>query len=326
MPTETAPLHPPLKGEKILVTGPAGRVAFPVVSRLTQDNEVWGIARFGAAGEREMVEAAGIRTRRIDLVAPDWADLPTDFTLALHFAAAIGPQLSFAEAIRINGEGTGALMNRHKNARACLVASSRVVYAEPEDPDRWQHEDDPLGGTSPTPYSPTYRVAKLSQEAVAQFWAIELGLPTIIPRLNVVYGDNGGLPAMLLEGMKAGRPVVLGPHGATRAAPIHHDDLFDQLPGMIAGASVPATIVNWAGDEAVSMMEMCEFMGEMTGCKAEFVISEGVSGNRPSDAGLRRKLAGSCRVNWRDGIRRMVDKTNDGRIENVAGSPSAPNE
>lgn len=308
MTTETAPLHPPLKGEKILVTGPAGRVAFPVVSRLTQDNEVWGIARFGAAGERERVEAAGIHTRRIDLAAPDWADLPTDFTLVLHFAAAIGPQLGFADAIRINGEGTGHLMNRHRNARACLVASSRVVYAEPVDPDRWQHEDDPLGGPAPTPYSPTYRVAKLSQEAVAQFWALELGLPTILSRLNVVYGDNGGLPAMILEGMKAGRPVVLGPHGATRAAPIHHDDLFDQLPGMVRAASVPATIVNWAGDEAVSMMEMCAFMGELTGCKAEFVISEGVSGNRPSDPKRRQKLAGFCRVDWREGVRRMIEK------------------
>lgn len=306
MTDQPASLHPPLRGEKILVTGPAGRVAFPVVARLAKDNDVWGIARFGAAGERERVEAAGIRTRKIDLAAPDWSDLPTDFTLVLHFAAAIGPQLTFADAIRINGEGTGRLMNRFRNARACLVASSRVVYAEPEDPDRLQHENDPLGGPAPTPYSPTYRVSKLAEEAVAQFWALELGLPTIITRLNVVYGDNGGLPAMMLEGMKAGRPIVLGPHGATRSAPIHHDDLFDQLAGMIQGASVPATIVNWAGDEPVSMKEMCEYMGELTGCKAEFVISQEVSGNRPSDPGLRRKLAGKCRVDWREGIRRMI--------------------
>ncbi len=102
MPPESAHFHPPLRCEKILVTGPAGRVAFPVVSRLTLDNEVWGIARFGVPGERERVEAAGIRTRAIDLGAPQWGDLPTDFTLILHFAAAIGTQLSFADAIREN--------------------------------------------------------------------------------------------------------------------------------------------------------------------------------------------------------------------------------
>jgi hypothetical protein len=33
-----------LRGEKILVTGPAGQIAFPLASRLAGDNEVWGIA------------------------------------------------------------------------------------------------------------------------------------------------------------------------------------------------------------------------------------------------------------------------------------------
>ena len=154
-----APTHPPLRGEKILITGPAGRVAFPLAQRLARDNEVFGIARFGRAEERAQVEAAGIRTRRVDLADPDWSDLPNDFTLVLHFAAAIGTELSFADAIRINAVGTGHLMRRFRAARACLVASSRAVYAEPVDPDRIQHEDDPLGGDAPLPYSPTYRVS-----------------------------------------------------------------------------------------------------------------------------------------------------------------------
>lgn len=297
-----------LRDEKILITGPAGRVAFPVAQALARDNEVWGIARFGAPGEREQVEAAGVHTRRVDLAAPQWSDLPDDFTLVLHFAAAIGTSLSFAEAVRINGVGTGALMRRHRRARACLVASSRAVYAEPEDPDRLQHEDDPLGGNAPLPYAPTYRVSKLAQEAVAQFWAEELGLPTIIARLNVVYGDNGGLPAMLLERMKAGEPIPLGPHGATRAAPIHHEDLVAQLPGLLAGAAVPALIVNWAGDEPVSMRAMCEYMGELTGCTPRFVVTESVSGNRPMDPTRRLALTGPCRMDWKVGIRRMIER------------------
>lgn len=305
-PSEAA-IHPPLRGEKILVTGPAGRVAFPIAARLAQDNEVWGIARFGREEERARVEAAGIRARRVDLADPDWRELPSDFTLVLHFAAAIGTELSFADAIRINAVGTGHLMYRFRGARACLVASSRAVYAEPVDPDRLQHEDDPLGGDSPLPYAPTYRVSKLAQEAVAQFWAEELALPTILARLNVVYGDNVGLPAMMLELMKAGKPIPLGLHGATRAAPIHHDDLMLQLPGLLAAASVPATIVNWAGDEPVSMREMCEYMGRLTGLTPEIVETASVSGNRPSDPTRRIRLAGRCRVDWRDGIRRMIE-------------------
>ena len=46
-----------LSGEKILITGPAGQIAFPLAEYLAADNEVWGIARFGdpatrAAGRR----------------------------------------------------------------------------------------------------------------------------------------------------------------------------------------------------------------------------------------------------------------------------------
>ena len=48
---------------------------------------MYGVARFGTEGERARVEAAGIRTRKLDLADPNWADLPTDFTLVLHFAA-----------------------------------------------------------------------------------------------------------------------------------------------------------------------------------------------------------------------------------------------
>ena len=34
-----------VKGAKILITGPAGQIAFPLAEYLAADNEVWGIAR-----------------------------------------------------------------------------------------------------------------------------------------------------------------------------------------------------------------------------------------------------------------------------------------
>ena len=45
-----------LKGEKILLTGPAGQIAFPIGRELARDNEVWGIARVGDPADRERVE------------------------------------------------------------------------------------------------------------------------------------------------------------------------------------------------------------------------------------------------------------------------------
>jgi nucleoside-diphosphate-sugar epimerase len=295
-----------LYGEKILVTGPAGRVAFPLATRLARDNEVWGIARFRDAGDRERVEEAGITTRMVDLAAPDWSGLPTDFTILLHIAAAIGPELDFDEAIRVNAVGTGRLMSHFRSARACLVASSRVVYVQPVDPAYAVRESDPLGGESPLPYSPTYRVSKLGQEAVARFSAEAFDLPTTIARLNVVYGDNGGLPALLLEKLLANEPIALGQGGASLCSPIHHDDIFDQLPGLLAGAAVPATITNWAGDEAVDLREVCRYMADLLGREVAFEESAEALQSGLSDPTRRQALAGRCHVDWHDGVRSMV--------------------
>ncbi|GAF83406.1 unnamed protein product, partial [marine sediment metagenome] len=125
-----------LRNEKILVTGPAGQIAYPLAARLAEDNEVWGIARFRDAKTRERVENAGIRTRAIDLADPSWGDLPDDFTLVLHLAAVIRPGLDYDRSIRINAEGTGRVMQRHRSARACLMMSTCGVYLSPEAGDR----------------------------------------------------------------------------------------------------------------------------------------------------------------------------------------------
>jgi nucleoside-diphosphate-sugar epimerase len=74
---------------RILVTGPAGQIAFPIVRALAVDNEVWGIARFTGGGSRERVEATGCRTAVVDLAEPDWSGLPDHFDHVVHLAAFI---------------------------------------------------------------------------------------------------------------------------------------------------------------------------------------------------------------------------------------------
>ena len=90
-----------LSGEKILITGPAGRIAFPIAAKLAQDNEVWGIARFSDPKQQAEVEALGVTTRKVDLVKCDFGDLPRDFTYVLHIAASFdtfGTPASIARA------------------------------------------------------------------------------------------------------------------------------------------------------------------------------------------------------------------------------------
>ena len=292
-------------GRRILVTGPAGQIAFPLATRLAQDNEVWGVARFGDAAARARCEAAGITTRVVDLAAPDWRELPERFDLVLHLAAAIGPGFDFDRALRINAEGTGHVMERFRDADACLVMSTCGVYASPEDGSQALAEDAPLGG-SQQPYAPTYCISKIGQEAVARFAADAFGLPTTIARMNAAYGDNGGLPAMLVAPILAGHPIPLCA-GHTVCSPIHEDDIFAQTGRLLDAAAVPATITNWGGDEPVDLRELCGFIGEQVGREVSFVASDDGIHQYRLDPARRRALAGPCEVPWKLGVRRMLE-------------------
>ena len=294
-----------LRGHRILVTGPAGQIAFPLASALARDNEVWGIARFGDAASRERVERAGIHARTVDLADPRWDELPESFDYLLHLAAVIPPGFDFDASMRVNAEGTGNLMRRFRDAKACLVMSTTGVYLPAEDPTRRILETDPLGG-SMQPYSPTYCVSKIAQEAVAKFAAAAYGLPTTIARMNAAYGDNGGLPSLLLDAILAGYPVPMFLGRPSLLSPIHEDDILAHVPGLLAAAAVPATITNWGGDETVDLRDMVRFLGELAG--REVPMPESPEGIQHSliDPARRISLAGPCGVPWKEGVRRMV--------------------
>ena len=295
-----------IEGKRILVTGPAGQIAFPLAARLAKNNEVWGVARFSDGKSQARCEAAGIKTAVVDLEQPDWSKTPEQFDYVLHLAAAIVPGLDYQASIRINALGTGRVMSRFRKSKACLVMSTCGVYAAPSDYGKGVVESDPLGGT-PQPYAPTYCVSKISQEAVASSAAIEFALPTTIARMNAAYGDNGGFPAMVADMVLKDIPIHVMPKGQGQiASPIHEDDIFDHTPGLLAVAAVPATIVNWGGDEPVPVPEMARYIAEKLGKQAKIV--EGPDGIHQYwlDHTLRTKLAGPCRVSWKVGVDRML--------------------
>jgi len=294
-----------IEGKTVLVTGPAGQIAFPLAARLAVDNEVWGFARFSDSASRRRCEDAGIKTCVVDLADPDWSGLPERVDHLLHLAAAIEPGPDFDRSIRINGEGTGRVMSRFRDAESCLVMSASGVYASPGDSAHAMLESDPLGG-SPQPYAPTYCVSKIGQEAVARFACEEFDLPTTIARMNVAYGDNGGYPAMLLEMIVAGRPIAILPH-ASSCSMIHEDDIYAQTVGLLAAASKPATIVNWGGDERVPIGDLCRYIGQRVGREVEIIENADGIHQYWQDPTRRIELAGRCAVDWRTGVDRMID-------------------
>ena len=96
-----------LHDEKILITGPAGQIAKPLAAFLAADNEVWGVARFADPGSRAEVEAIGVTTVACRHRQRRPVGAAHDFTYALHLAAYREPGDDFAEAMRVNADGTG---------------------------------------------------------------------------------------------------------------------------------------------------------------------------------------------------------------------------
>ena len=45
--------------------------------------------------------------------------------------------------------------------------------------------------------------------------------------------------------------------------PLNLDDIIASLPYLLASASTPANVVNWGGDEVVSVEEWCGLIGEL---------------------------------------------------------------
>jgi nucleoside-diphosphate-sugar epimerase len=294
-----------LQNEKILITGPTGQIAFPMAMELARTNEVWGIARFKDQSKRANLEALGIKTCAVDLANPDFQELPGDFSYVIHLAAFIGRSANFDRALTVNAEGTGLLMEHCRKARAFFSMSSCSIYAAPQDPRHAVKESEALSGEA-LPYSPTYIASKTGQEAVARLCARLFNLPTTIGRMNVSYGPNGGLPAYQFDAMLAGQPVQVLADRTSVCSPIYQDDIVSQVSDMLRAASVPATVVNWGGDEAVDVEMYCSYMAGIAGIEARFEhVRDGIR-HTVTDNTRRREMAGECRVSWREGMRRMI--------------------
>ncbi|MCA9506029.1 MAG: NAD(P)-dependent oxidoreductase [Myxococcales bacterium] len=291
-----------LKGQKILVTGPTGQVAGPVAESLAADNEVWATARFTDASKRTAFEAKGITCAASDLGTGDFSELPRDFDYVLHFACSRTPD--FETDMRANAEGVGLLMSHCRTAKGFLHCSTTGVYQA--DGHTAFTEESPLGDNHRV-MMPTYSITKIAAEAVARFAAREFGLPTVITRLNTPYGSNGGWPYYHLLMIKNGTPVPVHTNAPSVYTLLHQDDINRTVGGIVQSATVPARILNWSGQEHVSIEEWCTYLGELIGVEPKFDVSDATLESVKTDNARMRELVGPAKVSWKDGLRRMVE-------------------
>jgi len=289
-----------LEGQKILVTGATGKIAFPIARALAANNEVWGVARLRGAADRDRLAGAGIRPLALDLSGGDLSALPDDFGYVFH--AAVDPGLhGWRQCVTTNAHNSGELLYHCRRARGFVFCSTGSIYAYQGQ--RPLTESDPPG----VPLRANYSFSKVAAESVCNWIATHFGIPLTIIRICSTYGPLGGAPADRLEAILQRRPIRLHPDKPNNYNPIYEDDYVALGIRAMEVAATPPVVVNWAGSETVSIEEYCTYMGELLGIEPIFEYTPEAHTPLWPDVSRMHEVLGRTRVHWRDGMRRMIE-------------------
>ncbi len=290
-------------GKKILITGATGMVSRPLVREYSKVGKVYAMARYARAEDRSAIEALGGTPIAADLADPkSLSAIPDDVDYVIN--CAVGRSNKFDYDFAANAEGVGFLMARCRGAKAFLHVSTTGVYEyrghEP------RKESDPLADNHRV-MSATYSISKIAGERVCMFAARQFGIPTTIARLCVPYGDVGGWPYFHLMMMKSGAPIEVHPERPNYYNLLHVDDYIEKIPRLLAAASPDVTLTNFAGAPRVSIEEWCGYLSELTGLEPRFADNPRAFGSLCTDLTRMHSLVGETKVDWRNGIRGMVE-------------------
>jgi len=295
-----------LTGQRVLVTGATGRVAFPIARALAAANTVYGAARLTDPAARARLDAVGVVPVPTDLGRDDPATLP-DADYVFHAGAALGRDVPWRRAFEVNAAASGRLVARYRDAAGFVFCSTGSVYAYQGA--RPLREDDPPGV-----HLGVYSLSKIAAESVVAFAAEEHAVPTTIIRIFSTYGPLGGAPADRLDRLVAGRVLRLHPDAPNRYNPIYEDDYVMLGVRALTAGRVPPLVVNWAGSETVSAEEYCEYLGELVGVPPRIEYTDTAPTPLWADVTRMHELLGATQVPWRTGMRRLVEARHPERL------------
>lgn len=305
-----------LSGKRVLVTGASGLVALPVAVELAKDNEVFALARWSNAEQKQLVEAAGAQAIAFDLANEDLSALPKSVDVVINYA--VLPPNFGNMAYDVNTGATGRLARRYRDAEAFVHGSTGSLYEyQGERPLR---EDDPYGLHSA---GENYAASKIGAEYMLRHLSVDYDLPVTIVRIFSFYGPRGGGVTQRVDQVARGEPVSVYPGVRNVHTPLYEDDYVEKTIAAAGIARVGCEIVNVGGSEAVTTQEYCIMAGEMLG-KEPIFVENGKSWPIWGDTTKMEKLLGPSKVSVREGVRRILE-TADQRLpglHHVLGQPA----
>ena len=304
---------------KALVTGVAGFIGSNIARRLLADgHDVVGVDALTDYYDPQIKRsnlrrADNPRFRFVegDLNTLDLASLLADTEVVFHEAGQPGVRSSwgrdFGRYASDNICATQRLLEEARQSgslRRFVYASSSSVYGNAE---RYPTEET----DRPQPVSP-YGVTKLAAEHLCSLYAHNYGLPTVSLRYFTVYGP-GQRPDMAFtrfcRWVHAGSPIQLYGTGEQIRDFTYVDDVVEAnlRVGDADTAQVPAgAVYNVAGGSSVSMNEVLELLGTISGKEVRVERSAAVPGDVLRTGGttdaIRRATGWDPKVGLREGL------------------------
>ena len=122
-----------------------------------------------------------------------------------------------------------------------------------------------------------------------------------------------------IDAILEGQPIPVHVNAPSVYNPIHDSDIAAMLPAMLAAASVPTTIVNWGGDDPVSIEDYCRYAGQLLGVEPKFRYTEDTYPANTMDTTHMHEVLGPCEVGWKEGFRRLLQAKFPDRVLQDAG-------
>jgi UDP-glucuronate 4-epimerase len=301
---------------KALVTGVAGFIGSNIARRLLADgHDVVGVDAltdyYDPQIKRSNLRRADDPRFRFvegDLNTLDLASLLADTEVVFHEAGQPGVRSSwgrdFGRYASDNICATQRLLEEARQSgslRRFVYASSSSVYGNAE---RYPTEET----DRPQPVSP-YGVTKLAAEHLCSLYAHNYGLPTVSLRYFTVYGPGQRPDMAFTRFVHAGSPIQLYGTGEQIRDFTYVDDVVEAnlRVGDADTAQVPAgAVYNVAGGSSVSMNEVLELLGTISGKEVRVERSAAVPGDVLRTGGttdaIRRATGWDPKVGLREGL------------------------
>jgi nucleoside-diphosphate-sugar epimerase len=262
-----------VKGD-FLVLGAGGKMGPTLCGLLKNVSEaagvrrrVYAVSRFSDPEVRERLENAGIRTIPADLIdraaydeLPDAANV--FFLAGMKFGASVQEHLTWA----MNTYVPALAAERWSGPEVRIVAfSTGNVY--PFMPVDSSGADE---GTQPGPVG-EYAMSCLGRERIFQHFSATRGTLTVIVRLNYANELRYGVLVDLAQKVLGGQKIDLS-MGYVNV--IWQGDANNYIARSLALASSPASVLNVAGPEILSVRMLAERIARLAGTKAHFTGTE----------------------------------------------------